>query len=185
MDRQEKEQWIDKLLIFTNDVIEDIGRTINLVSFDFSENGEDTIKFIDKHEIEANELTLIARICISRKYLEYTSNSGELKDLSLTEYGQGRAVSATMEKDIPTETSSQINIGTLNADGNTQIGSHNTQNIEIIFKELIENINDANAPEEQKQEAKSRMKAFLEHPLVGTALGLGGNAIMTLLGLGA
>jgi len=182
MDRQEKEQWIDKLLIFSNDVIEGIGRTINLVSFDFSENGEDTIKFIDEHEIEANELTLIARICISRKYLEYTYNSGELKGLRLTEYGQGRAVSATMEKDIPTETSSQINIGTLNADGNTQIGSHNTQNIEIIFQELIDKINNADALEEDKQEVKGKLKAFLEHPLVGTALGVGVQALLTSLG---
>jgi hypothetical protein len=184
MDRQEKEQWIDKLLIYANDEIENMGRTINLVDFNFSDKGEDTLEFTGNHEIEIKDFTSIAKTCISRGYFKYFYNSGELKGLQLTEYGQGRALSALLAKEKPAESSSNYTIGAIYNHGPSQIGDHNTQNIEIVFKELVEKIDNADAPEVEKQEAKNRLQTFLEHPLVGTALGVGVQTLLASLGLG-
>jgi len=61
---------------------------------------------------------------------------------------------------------------------NVIVGDGNTQNINENAESLIRAINNMNAPSEQKEEAKSLLRNFLEHPLL-TALA--GGAI-TLLG---
>jgi hypothetical protein len=47
-----------------------------------------------------------------------------------------------------------------------QIGSSNVQDIAVHFEKLVAAINDSSAPSAQKEEAKSLLKKFLEHPLV-------------------
>jgi hypothetical protein len=49
---------------------------------------------------------------------------------------------------------------------NVQIGSSNVQDIAVHFEKLVAAINDSSAPSAQKEEAKSLLKKFLEHPLV-------------------
>ena len=52
-----------------------------------------------------------------------------------------------------------------------QVGNYNTQNIVDSFKEVIERINKGPGTPEEKQEVKSRFRAFLEHPLTVSIIG--------------
>lgn len=183
MDRQEKEQWIDKLLIFCNDIVEESDRGMQVTPFDFSKSGSHYKLFNQQYQIEHNNLTPALKSCLSRGYLKYYYASHPYVGILLTEEGQGRALSVSLASDIPEESTSNIHIGNIYATA-AQIGDHNTQNIETVFKVLIEKIDNVDAPEEEKKEAKSRLKAFLEHPLVGTAMGMGVNALLGSLGLG-
>jgi hypothetical protein len=183
MDKQEKEQWIDKLLIFCNDIVEESDRGMPVTPFDFSETGNHYKLFKQEYQIEHNNLTPALKSCLSRGYLKYYYASLPYVGILLTEEGQDRALLVSLARDIPVESTPNIHIGNLYATA-AQIGDHNIQNIEIIFKELVEKIDNANVPEEEKQEAKNRLKHFLEHPLVGTALGVGIQALLASLGLG-
>jgi hypothetical protein len=62
-----------------------------------------------------------------------------------------------------------------------QIGDHNLQNVTIAFQALLAAIEQADAPSEQKQEAKGRLKRFLEHPLVTSVLGGAAGGIAGIL----
>lgn len=63
----------------------------------------------------------------------------------------------------------------INIHGSTgiQIGDHNVQNLQVALKEVLSSIDKADAPREQREEAKSRLNAFLAHPLVASAVGAG------------
>lgn len=52
-----------------------------------------------------------------------------------------------------------------------QIGNGNIQSISFVIENLINKIEQISASDEDKKEAKYRLKAFLEHPLVTTILG--------------
>ena len=52
-----------------------------------------------------------------------------------------------------------------------QVGNNNTQNIVDSFKEVIEQINKGPGTPEAKAEVKSRLRAFLEHPLTAAIIG--------------
>jgi hypothetical protein len=49
---------------------------------------------------------------------------------------------------------------------------------------MIEKIDQVDASDAEKQEAKSRLRAFVEHPLTNTALGLSPAIIKSLFGAG-
>ena len=55
--------------------------------------------------------------------------------------------------------------------GTVQIGNHNRQEISNHIQTLNSLINDLDAPKEQKEEAKSLLKKFAEHPLVSAIVG--------------
>ncbi|CAI1513414.1 Uncharacterised protein [Serratia quinivorans] len=79
---------------------------------------------------------------------------------------------------------SRINSSNLNQTfnihgGQIQIGNENKQEIFNNFQTLIKAIDESPATNEEKEEAKSRLKKFLEHPLVTT---IAGSAIGSLLG---
>lgn len=59
-----------------------------------------------------------------------------------------------------------------------QIGNHNSQNIINAFDSLVQEIESADASNEEKQEAKSRLKDFLGHPLVVAVLGSAAASIL-------
>lgn len=61
----------------------------------------------------------------------------------------------------------------INIQGSTgiQIGDHNVQNLEVALKEVLASIDNADAPKEEREEAKSRLNTFLAHPLVSAAVG--------------
>lgn len=52
-----------------------------------------------------------------------------------------------------------------------QIGNQNIQSISFTIEQLILGIDNSTAQEQDKKEAKSRLKSFLEHPLVISILG--------------
>ncbi len=62
-----------------------------------------------------------------------------------------------------------------------QIGDHNTQNIISAFERIVSNIEEANVSEQDKQEAKGRLKAFLSHPLVAAILGAAAGGLASRL----
>ncbi|QQB32232.1 hypothetical protein I6I07_16100 [Achromobacter deleyi] len=47
-----------------------------------------------------------------------------------------------------------------------QVGDHNLMNFQVAINEMVKKIDDSNSSPEEKAEAKSRLKAFLTHPLV-------------------
>lgn len=188
MDKHRQEDLIDKLLVFAKDEVESQGALIKEISFDFSESQEDAVNFLKRNtEITLDDMTVVLNVCISRGYLKRRTIGRRYRYLHLTEMGQGRATSVDAAKLVPItaqQNSSRITIGTLNTRGATQIGNHNIQNIEHVLTSIIEQIENAEAPEKDKQEAKSRLKAFLEHPLTSVALGTSIQAVLAALGGG-
>lgn len=71
------------------------------------------------------------------------------------------------------------NITIANSQG-FQVGDHNTQNIVDSFKEVIKSIEVGPGTQEEKNEAKLRLKNFLEHPLLSAVVG---GALSSLTGL--
>lgn len=71
----------------------------------------------------------------------------------------------------------------INIHGSTgiQIGDHNVQNLQAALKEVLASIDNADAPREEREDAKSRLNAFLAHPLVSSAVGAGLSAALGLL----
>jgi hypothetical protein len=89
----------------------------------------------------------------------------ELKasDLYLRESGQ-----RTTNDNSNTSMSHHI---TFNSPANVQIGNQNTQSIVQTFNSIIEKIDSSPASPEEKAQAKSLLKAFIEHPLVTSVIG--------------
>ena len=52
-----------------------------------------------------------------------------------------------------------------------QVGNQNLMNFQMAINEMTKRIDDSNASVEEKAEAKSRLQAFLTHPLVGSIVG--------------
>ena len=49
--------------------------------------------------------------------------------------------------------------------GALQIGDHNRQEVQQVFRDVVEEIDKSPAPEEQKAEAKGLLRTALEHPV--------------------
>ena len=163
-----KEEWIDKLLVFMNEQVEEAGEPIKLVEFDFNEDKEDSINFRERFSLKQDDLQKILKICIPRNYISIWSSFDNV--FCLTEEGQGRAISVMNADTAPVAVGGDINIGTFNTNAPTQVGHHNTQNIEYVLNNLIEQINSCDGEEEEKQEIKARLRKFLEHPLTQTLI---------------
>jgi RIP homotypic interaction motif len=63
-----------------------------------------------------------------------------------------------------------------------QVGDYNTQHIQATFNELIQRIEQSSASPAEKTEAKGRLAAFLEHPLVSSVLGGAAGSVLGALG---
>jgi hypothetical protein len=59
----------------------------------------------------------------------------------------------------------------VSSSSNVQIGDGNSQSLTMEIEKLVSAIDHSTANEEQKKEAKSRLKSFLEHPLVCSIAG--------------
>jgi hypothetical protein len=60
-----------------------------------------------------------------------------------------------------------------------QVGSHNDQSVVVdALQSLVTQIEGGDGPDSEKAEAKSRLRAFLEHPLTVAALGAGVTAVL-------
>ena len=182
MDRAKKEEWINKLLVFMNDEVENYGHGIQYLDFSFSEGQEDFNSFNKMYPIKFEEFSQVMNTCISRKYIKrYLIGGGGYEGLKLTESGQGRAISSLNQDKSLSE--GNINIGTLNSNGIAQIGKNNTLNIENVLINLVEQIENSDATEGEKKEAKSRLAKFLEHPLVNTIAGTAVGTILSKMGI--
>jgi len=60
---------------------------------------------------------------------------------------------------------------TANKSSNVQIGNSNLQDVSIELRKLISAINHSKASDAEKNEAKSLLKKFIEHPLVTSITG--------------
>jgi hypothetical protein len=78
----------------------------------------------------------------------------------------------------PSPSSTTINIS--NSHG-IQIGDGNVQSIITSFETLAKAINGSNAPEEQKKDVKTKLKAFLSHPLTSSVLGSATGKLIEML----
>lgn len=76
-----------------------------------------------------------------------------------------------------------INIGSVN-DSNFQFGNDNTlnaQSVQVQLQSLVQAIDATDGTPKEKEEAKSRLRAFLEHPLVVTLLGAAVQGVINVL----
>ncbi|MBX3417638.1 MAG: hypothetical protein KF851_08555 [Pirellulaceae bacterium] len=69
------------------------------------------------------------------------------------------------------------NINIHNSQG-IQIGDYNVQHVQSVIESMISAIEDSDASDEEKTEAKSRLQAFLSHPLVTATLGAAAGALI-------
>jgi hypothetical protein len=60
---------------------------------------------------------------------------------------------------------------TITGSSNVQIGDSNLQGVNIEIGKLLNAINNSNAKEAEKEEARSLLRSFLSHPLVSAIVG--------------
>ena len=169
MDAEKIQSDIDTVLIFMNDDMEGMGGTIQSVYFSFVSGKSDRTAFDEKYNWSEDHLFKIINICNSRSLLK--KNYGDFSHITLTEEGQSRAISIKHGKNRSYELGASMQIATLNVHGPAQVGNGNVQNIHNVFNQLLQKIDESNAAEEEKQEAKGRLSKFLEHPLVTSIVG--------------
>ena len=80
---------------------------------------------------------------------------------------------------IPAHGSTTINI---TGSHNIQIGNQNVQNIVGSFELLTKALDSSDALPEEKTEVKSRLQAFLSHPLTQSILGSAADKLLGMLG---
>jgi hypothetical protein len=61
------------------------------------------------------------------------------------------------------------------------VGSNNQQTIQISLLEIAKLIENSSSSEQQKADAKSRLRSFLEHPVSGAVLGAAASAALAAL----
>ncbi|EMP5336923.1 hypothetical protein AAIG28_23280 [Citrobacter freundii] len=169
MDADKIQSDIDALLTYMNDDMENLGETIKTVSFGFDTGQNDRIAIDEMLRWPEEYLFKIINICHSRSLV--SKDYGGFQDVSLTEEGQSRAISVKHGKNRSYELGASMQIATLNVHGPAQVGNGNTQNIHNVFNQLLQQIETSSASDEDKQEARSRLAKFLEHPLVGSIVG--------------
>ncbi len=174
---EEKEKYIDKLLLFFKEEIENVGSKIDQIWFNFhtkcaswdEEDGEDFIKFKEISSLSNAEINKIINICISNEYL-----SGRPHRLQLTRQGYARANSVEKAKLYkPNESNANFNFhGTVNLN-NSQIGNNNQLQIHIVndLENLLKYIENSSATTDEKKEAKNLLLAFMKHPLITNTVG--------------
>lgn len=65
---------------------------------------------------------------------------------------------------------------------NVQIGDNNIQNIRSAVETLVQGINNAQATDQEKEQAKGMLRTFLENPTTAAVLGAAASGLVALLG---
>lgn len=169
MDADKIQTDIDTLLTYMNDDMESMGGTIKSVYFSFEAESNDRTAFDEKHGWSEEHLFKIINICNSRSLVDNVYR--DFSEIKLTEEGQSRAISVKHGKNRSYELGASMQIATLNVHGPAQVGNNNIQNISTVFNQLLQQIEESGASEEEIKEAKNRLYKFLEHPLVGSIVG--------------
>jgi hypothetical protein len=134
--------------------------------------------------IDHDDLYRICDQLYEHNLLDWKSISGQRSGTVKTIHGAGK-ISANGVDVVDSEgKSSPIainfqNIAITQSQG-VQIGNQNTQSISFTIDQLILGIDNSKAQKQDKEEAKSRLKSFLEHPLV---VSIFGNLAGKVLGL--
>jgi hypothetical protein len=169
MDAEKIQNDIDLLLTYVNDDMESLGGTINSLYFSFVAGQTDRTAIDEKLNWSEDHLYKIINICNSRSLLKKLTD--DFANVLLTEEGQSRAISVKHGKNRSYELGGGMQIATLNVHGPAQVGNGNLQNIHNVFNQLLQKIDESDAKDEDKEEAKNRLTKFLEHPLVGSIVG--------------
>ena len=194
----EKENFINQLLIFMNNTLEENGQKIDGLSFNFltkpfeirrgSEvqgfaEGEDFAAFKAQNPISNEDFNTILNMCLTREYIKRFRGDSNGAIL-LTEDGRARAISAVMQQYYtPKETSGDtVFHGPVNIHNseNVQLGSSNTQNIKIIRDNILNEIDKLSASKEEKDRAKNIVMEFFNDALVQGAVDLGKCALRSV-----
>ena len=94
----EKEVFVDKLLIFMKNHIEKIGQPINLVHFNFSSQGKDLTDFKKNIDISDSEFEIIIKYCFTNEYVTRIDAGSDYNDVQLTNKGLVKANSVENSK---------------------------------------------------------------------------------------
>lgn len=176
-----KEETIDKLLCFMKNALEENGCRINEMSFNFAlsytekyfnseptviPEGEDLTQFKKLYSISDEDFQKAINCCITHNLIKYRGiGERNFEGVFLTDKGFTRADCVEKEKNFKPAHSEYVFNAPVNAN-NLQIGNNNNQNIENAISQIINEIDNMNAPKEQKTEAKSLLKRFLDSPII-------------------
>lgn len=142
----------------------------------------DEITIMEK-AIDVDEGDLVARSIPSGKEEMYLVLSADyshgLRSIPPSYTLKVRKTTSLAAEPVPVK-STTVNIH--NSTG-IQVGDYNTQHIQATFNELIQRIEQSSASPAEKNEAKGRLSAFLEHPLVTSVLGAAAGAVLGTLGV--
>lgn len=187
---EQKENFADELLVYMQHELEKEGKSIKTGFFDFHlgyterylnapdktySEGTDLTEFKNITSIDDEIFQVVMNYCFTHQYVKKMCLGKQKYDnVFLSESGFARATSVVGSKYKKTVTNSMqnIQIGSINGD-NVQVGNNNTQNIENTFQYLIDEINKADATEEEKKNALSKLKEFVYNPIVSNILSTG------------
>lgn len=163
-DFEKVEKDIDKILIFMNDCLEQDGSTVNTLYFNFL--NEDRSVMFDNNWDEDYFYSLLKK-CISRKYIEHKSCTDKFFDIALTEFGQGRAISACLGRDRHYELDeTKMSIGTITINGPTQVGHYNIQNITNLYSDILKAISETECSDKDKEKAQNLINELSKNNLI-------------------
>ncbi|WP_443738711.1 hypothetical protein [Treponema sp.] len=175
--RKLKEQNIDKLLVLLNDEIEESGKPIGCAEFNLDENDNELLSIFG----DSDTLRKTVYTCVTRGYLKYLFlGAHDLTGLVMTEEGQCRAISVINQKE-PEPSAPSISIGQITNNGPSQIGNNNVQTITNILTQLMNQVDQTDATEDEKKDFKSKVNAVLSHPLINTLVSAGAGIAGALL----
>ena len=155
---------IRNFLSFINTRIEDAGNTLSTFRYKPQKTDLDFLPFL--HDFE--ELIKLTDVCRNRGFLEI-KELGVARNFVLTEKGQEYALEKINEN--------FQNVYNITTNGNTQIGNYNSINIFDVYNQL----NQLDAPDEQKKSLKDLLKKTVEHPLFNTLVSLGSALIPNIV----
>lgn len=200
---EQKENFANELLVYMKNELEKQGSTIKTCPFDFHlarvekyfgdasdeiiPEGEDLTNFKSTSKITDDEFTTVIRYCMTHEFIKrFCCGHEEFDSLQLTDEGFARAVSVERAKYKPAiaDNTTSIHIGSINGD-NVQVGNYNTQNICNTFNYLIDEIKKSDASDEGKKTALTKLKDFLNNPIVsGVTSNCVTEIIKSLTGMG-
>lgn len=169
----ENEKWIDKIVVDMEETLEKNGALLKNMFFSYS---PDEITQLGMTEEQFEEAI---NKCLSLELIK-VAYGGKRDSYRLTEEGRARARSCMLCSEKVTE---GYNVAVFGNGNNVQLGDNNVQNVTIVLKTLVEQIEHADASSAEKNEAKNLLQKFIEHPLVNTILGLAGNVALKQVGL--
>ena len=178
------EDVIDKLLVFLVEDMEEQGVTSSSCFYHLGPEHGHRGAFVARYPGLELEVTKALNICLTRKYLKPRVIGSQYDCLSVTTLGQARALSVKLKK--PNQPAQPTyNIGAITAHGPMQFGNGNTMTITAFQEAALAGIEAADAPPDQKAEAKGLLAKVLEHPLLCSVLGgIAGGVTSGMMGTG-